>query len=123
MLASLDGIDTTILAYGQTSSGKTHTMIGDIAGQERPGGREERGLCQLAVEEICARMQVSSAVCRHRCCVSYPALTLRQATEEDPDQDLSVAASFLQVKSPFARALRSMILTRCTRTPCRFTTR
>ena len=30
--AALEGVNGTIFAYGQTSSGKTHTMLGDEAG-------------------------------------------------------------------------------------------
>lgn len=29
VLSCLEGINSTIFAYGQTSSGKTHTMLGD----------------------------------------------------------------------------------------------
>jgi chromosomal replication initiation ATPase DnaA len=33
----LDGFNGTIMAYGQTSSGKTHTMQGDINDKEQKG--------------------------------------------------------------------------------------
>ena len=40
---SLRGVNGTILAYGQTSSGKTHTMLGD---------REHPGVVRLAVQDV-----------------------------------------------------------------------
>lgn len=43
VLGCLQGINGTIFAYGQTSSGKTHTMTGDTT---------HKGVVQLAVEEI-----------------------------------------------------------------------
>ena len=33
----LEGYNGTILAYGQTTSGKTYTMIGDILSQDNKG--------------------------------------------------------------------------------------
>lgn len=41
--AAISGFNGTIFAYGQTSSGKTHTMMGSV---------EEPGLISLAVENI-----------------------------------------------------------------------
>lgn len=42
--AAMDGINQTVFAYGQTSSGKTHTMKGYSP--------QERGLIPLSVQEI-----------------------------------------------------------------------
>jgi centromeric protein E len=39
----IKGINGTIFAYGQTSSGKTHTMVGT---------KEEPGIVQLAIKDI-----------------------------------------------------------------------
>ena len=39
----LDGFNGTIFAYGQTTSGKTHTMIGTT---------EDRGILMQAVSDI-----------------------------------------------------------------------
>jgi ankyrin repeat protein len=44
-LSSLDGYNGSIIAYGQTGTGKTHTMEGDHTG-------EERGIIPRASEEI-----------------------------------------------------------------------
>ena len=41
----LDGYNGTILAYGQTSSGKTHTMFGEDLSNE-----EERGVIPRMVK-------------------------------------------------------------------------
>lgn len=41
--AAINGFNGTIFAYGQTSSGKTHTMMGSV---------EEPGLISLTVENI-----------------------------------------------------------------------
>jgi len=46
----VNGINGTVFAYGQTSSGKTHTM---------QGGGEERGVLQLAAEEIFKLIEAS----------------------------------------------------------------
>ena len=46
----MNGINGTVFAYGQTSSGKTHTM---------QGGGEERGVLQLAAEEIFKLIEAS----------------------------------------------------------------
>ncbi len=37
MIGVLEGFNGTILAYGQTSSGKTYTMQGDIENEENKG--------------------------------------------------------------------------------------
>lgn len=39
----MEGFNSTIFAYGQTSSGKTHTML---------GSETSPGIMQIAVEEI-----------------------------------------------------------------------
>ena len=44
--AALDGINQTVFAYGQTSSGKTHTMKG------YPSASEITGLIPLSVQHI-----------------------------------------------------------------------
>lgn len=41
--SAMDGFNTTILAYGQETSGKTHTMMGN---------KDELGIVQLAVDRI-----------------------------------------------------------------------
>ena len=46
MQAALDGINQTVFAYGQTSSGKTHTMKG------YPSASEITGLIPLSVQHI-----------------------------------------------------------------------
>ena len=46
---ALEGFNSTIFAYGQTSSGKTHTMMGP--GQEFVG-KDDRGLIPRGIEQI-----------------------------------------------------------------------
>ena len=48
----LDGYNGTILAYGQTSSGKTHTMLGEDIEDE-----EERGIIPRMVKGIFTKIQ------------------------------------------------------------------
>ena len=45
-LGVLQGYNGTIMAYGQTTSGKTHTMIGDILSQDN------KGIDMFAVEQL-----------------------------------------------------------------------
>ena len=51
--AVLRGINGTVMAYGQTSSGKTHTMAG--------GGVDDPGVMSLAVADIFAHVRTTSA--------------------------------------------------------------
>jgi len=46
----LSGVNSTMFAYGQTSSGKTFTMSGDGAGKEKEGGKE--GILQMSVRDL-----------------------------------------------------------------------
>ncbi|DAZ93632.1 TPA: hypothetical protein N0F65_007966 [Lagenidium giganteum] len=56
--STLDGINGTIFAYGQTSSGKTYTMQGTGG---LPYGRVDKmGILQLAVEDIFAYIEQST---------------------------------------------------------------
>jgi kinesin family protein 5 len=48
VLATLEGINSTVLAYGQSSSGKTYTIFG--------GPREHRGLVPRAFEDMFQKM-------------------------------------------------------------------
>lgn len=51
--AFLDGFNSTIFAYGQTSSGKTHTMYGDLSTLHS----NERGLIPRSLEHIFHRLE------------------------------------------------------------------
>ncbi|KAJ0400625.1 hypothetical protein P43SY_000910 [Pythium insidiosum] len=64
--SALDGINGTIFAYGQTSSGKTYTMTGasgsavpDASGHPGPGSGD-LGILQLAVEDIFSFIEQST---------------------------------------------------------------
>ena len=46
----LSGMHCTLMAYGQTSSGKTHTMLGDAAATAGP--TSEPGLITLAIQDV-----------------------------------------------------------------------
>jgi len=46
----LSGMHCTLMAYGQTSSGKTHTMLGDAAATTGP--TSEPGLITLAIQDV-----------------------------------------------------------------------
>lgn len=52
--STLEGINGTIFAYGQTSSGKTYTMQGDgeMPSFDSDGSSPNTGILQLAVEDI-----------------------------------------------------------------------
>ncbi len=52
---ALDGINGTVFAYGQTSSGKTHTMRGTAA---------EPGVVGLATQQVFAAIKAASAADR-----------------------------------------------------------
>lgn len=43
VMSCLQGINSTIFAYGQTSSGKTHTMLGD---------KDTPGIISLAIDDV-----------------------------------------------------------------------
>ena len=45
---TLDGYNSTIFAYGQTSSGKTHTMVGSDA---------DPGVLKLSMKEIFGKIR------------------------------------------------------------------
>lgn len=55
VLNSLKGINQTVFAYGQTSSGKTFTMRGPQGKEVAPG--QEIGLVQLSVEALFQHVQ------------------------------------------------------------------
>jgi len=50
--AALNGINQTVFVYGQTSSGKTHTMKGYQHQRGKGAGTEDQGLIPLSVREI-----------------------------------------------------------------------
>ena len=58
---ALDGINQTVFAYGQTSSGKTFTMR---------GGSELNGLIPLSVKEVFEAIQADSSK-QYKVSVSY----------------------------------------------------
>lgn len=64
--AVLRGIHCTLLAYGQTSSGKTYTMLGDAAAATSSSDVECPGLITLAVEDVLRRVGESNGARRYR---------------------------------------------------------
>ncbi|KAJ3167815.1 Kinesin-like protein kif21b [Geranomyces variabilis] len=79
----LDGFNGTILAYGQTSSGKTYTMLGPD--WELGAQPETHGVIPRAVSHIFARIQNLSA--------------------EEPDLEYAVSVSFLEIYQEQVRDL------------------
>jgi hypothetical protein len=55
VLASLEGYNGTIFLYGQTSSGKTYTMLGS------PDVHEEKGVLLCALDDITERIESDAA--------------------------------------------------------------
>lgn len=53
---ALDGINTTIMAYGITGAGKTHTIFG-----ESGRGFQEKGVCNYTIEHLLAKMNEASS--------------------------------------------------------------
>lgn len=54
----LNGYNSTILAYGMTGTGKTHTMFGDIHGLQSDGKLIEPGLIILAVKDLFWKIEI-----------------------------------------------------------------
>ncbi|KAJ3155321.1 Kinesin-like protein kif21b [Geranomyces michiganensis] len=79
----LDGFNGTILAYGQTSSGKTYTMLGPD--WELGAQPETHGVIPRAVSHIFARIQ--------------------NLSQEEPDLDYAVSVSFLEIYQEQVRDL------------------
>ncbi|KAI8912977.1 kinesin-like protein, partial [Powellomyces hirtus] len=79
----LDGFNGTILAYGQTSSGKTYTMLGPD--WELEASSETYGVIPRAVQYIFARIQ--------------------EAREQEPDFEYGVSVSFLEIYQEQVRDL------------------
>uniref|UniRef100_K3W5B9 Kinesin motor domain-containing protein n=1 Tax=Globisporangium ultimum (strain ATCC 200006 / CBS 805.95 / DAOM BR144) TaxID=431595 RepID=K3W5B9_GLOUD len=60
----LDGFNGTIFAYGQTSTGKTHTMVGH-------GDGGQRGVIPRALQDIFARVEATRSSAETRVALSY----------------------------------------------------
>ncbi|KAJ3172138.1 Kinesin-like protein kif21b [Geranomyces variabilis] len=79
----VDGFNGTILAYGQTSSGKTYTMLGPD--WELGAQPDTHGVIPRAVSHIFARIQ--------------------NLTAEEPDLEYAVSVSFLEIYQEQVRDL------------------
>ncbi|KAJ3153854.1 Kinesin-like protein kif7 [Geranomyces variabilis] len=79
----VDGFNGTILAYGQTSSGKTYTMLGPD--WELGAQPDTHGVIPRAVSHIFARIQ--------------------NLTAEEPDMEYAVSVSFLEIYQEQVRDL------------------
>ena len=66
---ALDGINQTVFAYGQTSSGKTFTMRGNP-------NKNMPGLIPLSVKEIFKAIEASSTERKFKVTVSYMEVSL-----------------------------------------------
>ena len=62
MGACLDGYNTTVLAYGQTSSGKSYTMgsegVGGTVGWDGGGEDERDGIIPRALKDLFQQIEV-----------------------------------------------------------------
>ena len=56
----MEGFNATILLYGQTTSGKTYTMLGDL---------ESPGILPYSIHEIFQRLQVQDNI--YKIYISY----------------------------------------------------
>jgi kinesin family protein 6/9 len=76
----LNGISCTLMAYGATGSGKTHSMIGP------PGNFQQRGVVPRAIEYICKRAETmrSEAV-------------MAGGTSDESDRQLTLRCSYLEI--------------------------
>jgi kinesin family protein 6/9 len=76
----LNGISCTLMAYGATGSGKTHSMIGP------PGNFQQRGVVPRAIEYICKRADAirSEAV-------------MAGGTSDESDRQLTLRCSYLEI--------------------------
>lgn len=76
----LNGISCTLMAYGATGSGKTHSMIGP------PGNFQQRGVVPRAIEYICKRAEAirSEAV-------------MAGGTSDESDRQLTLRCSYLEI--------------------------
>ncbi|KAG5362459.1 Kinesin-like protein bimC [Yarrowia sp. C11] len=55
----MDGINCTIFAYGQTGTGKTYTMVGDVEGQSDVGGlSHEAGIIPRVLHSLFRRLEI-----------------------------------------------------------------
>lgn len=59
VLGVMEGFNGTLLAYGQTSSGKTHTMMGRLDGSRSAEGVDGVGIIPRAVSELFAAVLVA----------------------------------------------------------------
>lgn len=55
----MDGINCTIFAYGQTGTGKTYTMVGDVDGKSDVGGlSHEAGIIPRVLHSLFRRLEI-----------------------------------------------------------------
>jgi kinesin family member 5 len=89
ILGVMDGFNGTLLTYGQTSSGKTHTMMGRMEGGK--GGQE--GIIPRAVAELFSAVQDSKESLEFTFKCSYVEIyceRVRDLLDPVPGQDLQV---------------------------------
>ena len=60
----LQGYNASIIAYGQTGAGKTHTMTGSLSG-------EDRGIIPRAVDDVFAHISHDTGQCKYLVRASY----------------------------------------------------
>lgn len=54
--SAMGGINTTLLAYGQTGAGKTHSLFGGLSSVSGPATGEQQGEEQGLVERVCGTL-------------------------------------------------------------------
>jgi hypothetical protein len=85
--AALEGLNGTVLAYGQTSSGKTHTMMG------RADEPEQQGVIPNMVDRLFARMAETAVSCSFLVRLAYLEIYnehVRDLLARDPTRSLDV---------------------------------
>lgn len=93
VLGVMEGFNGTLLAYGQTSSGKTHTMMGRLEGSSSAGGVDGVGIIPRAVSELFAAVLVAKESLEFNFKCSYVEIhceRVRDLLDPVPGQDLSV---------------------------------
>ena len=96
--SAVDGFNATIMAYGQTSSGKTHTMFGDLNPGQKGGLSTEGGVIPAAVSRIFNRIESKEGV-QYLLMVSFMELYNERVRDLlDPDSKLSSGTKSLDVR-------------------------
>jgi len=100
---SLRGINATVFAYGQTNSGKTHTMLGSLedigpsTGKRSTNGADATANDGLDGDDPMGESNVHSVVGDNAGLIPRAAHRLFQLAAADEELNLTVTCSFLQI--------------------------